>query len=197
MLYGWYYRDPGDPAFSDDEKTWNAGKAMTILRQHGFTIYAAAGVVGNAWAEASVNPGQWQGDTAFSGGYGIMQWTPYTLYSEWAGADWERNGPKQCQRILYERENGLEFYPSTSFPGWNWARYCAMTPDYEQGETDIDCVNKAAEIWTYNYLRPADPASTLANRKYHARYVYQHAPGFIYPPWLLLWWNNKNLGVIP
>ena len=193
ILYGWYYINQYQ-GLSDDEKAHNANLAMSFLRQRGFTIYAAAGIVGNMWAESGLSPGQWQNNTPYSGGYGLVQWTPYTLYSNWAGQDWENNGPKQMARLQYERENGLEFYPSTQFPQWRWSSYVTMEP--VEGMTDLETVNLAAEVFTYNYLRPADPSATMANRKYHARWVYENAPGRLMPDWLLLWWNNKNRGVI-
>ena len=193
MLYGWYYTDTYG-GLSQDEREHNASMAMSQLRQNGFTIYAASGIVGNMWAESLMNPGQWQGDTPFSGGYGLVQWTPYTLYSDWAGADWQNNGPKEIARILYEKANGLEFYPSTTYPQWRWNNFSRMEPT--EGLSQIETVNLAASVFLYNYMRPSDPAGSEANRKYHARYVYEHCPGSALPPWLLLWWNNKNRKVI-
>lgn len=193
MYNNWYYAEPND-RLTDDEKEWNANKAMTALRQSGFTIYSAAGIVGNMWAESGMNPGQWQGDTPFSGGYGLVQWTPYTLYSDWAVSDWENNGPEEIERILYEKANGLEFYPSQTYPQWRWGNFSQMVP--EEGLTQDETVNLAASIFLYNYLRPSDPAGSEANRKYHARYVFHNCPGSIMPPWLLLWWNKHNRRLI-
>lgn len=193
QLYGWYYTDTYG-GLTQSERETNARLAMSALRQHGFTIYAAAGIVGNMWAESLMNPGQWQGDTPFSGGYGLVQWTPYTLYSDWAVTDWENNGPKEIERILYERENGLEFYPSQTFPQWQWSNFSALEP--AEGQSATDAVNAAASIFLYNYLRPADPSGSEANRQYHARYVYEHCPGTGIPAWLLMYWNLKNRRVI-
>ena len=193
VLYGWYWAPPNED-LTQEEKEHNANLAISFLRAHGFTIYAAAGAIGNAWAESQMNPGRWQGDTPYSGGYGLMQWTPYTKYSDWAGADWENNGPLECERLIYERENGLQFFPSTQFPQWTYRKYCQIVP--EEGLTDNETVNLCAEIWVYNYLRPSDPSGSLANRKYHARYVFEHCSGGYVPPWLLLWWSKRNRRVI-
>ena len=192
-LYGWYYTDTYG-GLTQAERESNASKAMSILRQNGFTIYSAAGIVGNMWAESQMNPGQWQGDTPFSGGYGLVQWTPYTLYTDWAGADWENNGPKEIERILYERDNHLEFFPSTQYPTWTWTKYQNFQP--EEGLTPLETVNVCASVFLYNYMRSSDPAGSEANRKYHARYVYEHCPGSAIPPWLLLWWNKHNRRLI-
>lgn len=189
MYYGWYsINDYG--ALLQEEKEWNANKAMTLLRQNGFTIYAAAGIVGNMWAESQMSPGQWQGNTPYSGGYGLVQWTPYTLYSEWAGPEWENNGPKEIERILYEKANGLEFYPSTTYPQWRWRNFSEMQPS--EGMTDIETVNLAASVFVYNYLRPSTPSQSEAARQRHARYVYQNCPGSAIPTWLLFKWSKLN-----
>lgn len=196
MYNGWYYAVPYD-RLTQEEREFNANNAMTLLRENGFTIYAAAGIVGNMWAESGMNPGQWQRingqEIPYVGGYGLVQWTPYTHYSDWAVTDWENNGPKEIERILYERENGLEFYPSTEFPWWNWRKYSIFVP--EEGLTDLETVNICASVFLYNYLRPSDPAGSEANRRYHARYVYQHCPGSIIPEWLLFKWSKLNRGI--
>ncbi len=189
LINGWYCVNDYN-ALTESEKQHNANLAMKFLRQNGFTIYSAAGIVGNMWAESGLSPGQWQGDTPYSGGYGLVQWTPYTLYSEWAGTGWENNGPKQMERILYEKQNGLEFYPSQTYPQWRWGNFAQMVPI--EGMTEDETVNQAASVFLYNYLRPADPSATEANRKYHARWVFHNAPGNIIPYWLLMKWANDN-----
>lgn len=189
LINGWYcVNDYG--ALTQDEKRHNAQLAMSYLRRNGFTIYAAAGMVGNMWAESQMSPGQWQGDTPYSGGYGLVQWTPYTLYSEWAGDDWENNGDKQMERLSYEKANGLEFYPSTIYPQWRWGNFSQLGPS--EGETELEAVNKATDIFLRNYLRPSTPDASLANRQAHARWVYQNAPGTVLDKWLLLYWSNQN-----
>lgn len=197
LLYGWYIDDSGAyGALTQEEKEHNAYLAMSALRQNGFTIYAAAGVVGNMWAESQMNPAQWEDGTPYSGGYGLVQWTPWSDYWPWPAdsTDWLNNGPRQMERLIYERDNNLEFGHHPEITGWNWTRYCNIAPG--PGVPANDAVNMAAEIFLYKYLSPSDPAGSLANRQYHARYVYQHCPGSALPPWLLLWWNNKNRKVI-
>ena len=193
MYNGWYYAVPYD-RLTQEERDFNANKAMTLLRQNGFTVYAAAGIVGNMWAESGMNPGQWQVihgvETPYVGGYGLVQWTPYTNYSDWAVTDWENNGPKEIERILYEKANGLEFYPSQTYPQWNWRKFSQMIP--EEGLTADETVNQAASVFLYNYLRPSDPSGSEANRKYHARYVFHNCPGSVIPAWLLFKWSKLN-----
>lgn len=195
MEYGWYVTDTYG-GLSQEEKEYNASRAMTTLRQNGFTIYSAAGIVGNMWAESQMNPGQWQSGTPYSGGYGLVQWSPWSDYWPWpeGSTDWLNNGPRQMERILYERDNGLEFYPSHTYPTWTWRKYQVFEP--EEGLTPTETVNVCASVFLYNYLRPSDPAGSEANRKYHARYVYEHCPGSVIPVWLLFKWSKLNRRIL-
>lgn len=201
LINGWYCA-PYPLAYNSltqDEKRHNANLAMSFLRQNGFTIYAASGMVGNMWAESQMNPSTWEVinnvPAVYSGGYGLVQWTPYTNYSQWVETDhpdeeWENNGPLEMQRILYERQHGLEFYPSSAYPQWRWSNFSELEPS--EGETINEAINKATDIFLRNYLRPSNPDATLANRQYLARWVYQNAPGTVLNKWLLLYWSNRN-----
>lgn len=189
MYYGWY-AIPVLSGLTQGEKEFNARKMMTFLMNNGFTKWAAAATTGNAWAESQMNPGRFQGGTAYSGGYGLMQWDPYTKYSEWAGPDWENNGPLECERLIYEREHGLQFYPRPPWTQWTYRKYCAFEP--EEGLTDNETINMLTSVWVYDYLMPADPERNMANRQYHSRYVFYHCSGTSLPPWLLMKWSQQN-----
>ena len=190
MYYGWYsINDYG--ALLQEEKEHNAVKAMSYLRQHRFTIYAAAGIVGNMWAESQMSPGQWQNNVPYGNGYGLVQWTPYTLYSNWAGANWENNGPLEMKRLQYEKDTNIEFWHNqTIMPGWNWTNFSEITPG--PNETDYDAVNLATEVFCYRYLAPGNPAGTMANRQLHARYVFDNCKGSAIPVWLLFKMSKLN-----
>ena len=200
MYYNWYsVNDYG--ALSQNEKEHNATLAMSALRRYGFTKVSAAGIVGNMWAESGLSPGQWEGNTPFSGGYGLNQWTPYTLYSNWAISigrnDWENNGPLQIDRIQYEKQHGEEFYTPQGFTYLTWSDYAALDADPEYGLSVDDAVDYAAFVWIFYYLRPANPPeSSIRNRQYHARYVYHNCGGTAnIPPWLLFKWAKLNRGI--
>ena len=125
---GWYIVnfDPNQPTSEtnhrlwDDEKEHNAALAMRMLRSNKFTKWAAAGMVGNMWAESFMSPAQWENPTGpdtglLNRGYGLVQWTPATLYIDWAedndhADDWNGNGTLEIKRIFYERETHIEFF---------------------------------------------------------------------------------------
>ena len=203
---GWYIVnfDPLQPEsatnhrLSDEEKEHNAVIAMRMLRSNKFSKYAAAGMVGNMWAESFMSPAQWENPTGpdtglLNRGYGLVQWTPATLYIDWAEAtghadDWNGNGTLEIKRIFYEREQHIEFFapPESPYQEYGWTAYSEIEP--ESGESDDDCVNRAAAIFVWNYLRPGPDAiaATLDNRQYHSRYVFDNCPGDPVPPWLLM-----------
>lgn len=185
----------------DNEKEHNATKAMKYLREHGFSKWAAAGIVGNMWAESFMSPGQWEfptGTDTGTGGYGLVQWTgtpnPYIQWAEENDWVWEHNGDLQMQRLTFERQTNIEFvgHPPEYAIGWNG--YAHIEP--QEGEDDYDAVNYAAAAFVTCYLRPAagQIEATLSNRQYHSRYVFDHCPGDPYPPWLLFKMSERSRG---
>ena len=62
-------------------------------------------MLGNIEVESYINPAQWENDHPFyQGGFGLVQWTPYTKFADWAGSGWETNYSQQPRRIQYELE---------------------------------------------------------------------------------------------
>lgn len=98
------------------QRAKNVDILYKYFKRQGWNIAPLAAMLGNMEYESWLNPGQWE--TAFpmyQGGFGLVQWTPYTNYSSWAGADWETNYDKQMQRIQYELENGLQWIPTATY----------------------------------------------------------------------------------
>lgn len=67
----------------------NAKEIYTYLSDKGWTINAISGLLGNMQRESTINPGLWQSlkEGNYSGGYGLVQWTPATKYTNWAKAN--------------------------------------------------------------------------------------------------------------
>ena len=141
-----------------------------------------------------LNPAQTQNGFpagSASGGFGLVQWTPRTKYSDWAGADWQTNFDKQLQRIMYELNNGLQ---------WQWrpgyTQYISFY-DFTRSNDSLDYLTGA---FLYYYEGPGDPAATIGYRRSRAAYWYQYITGIApgpagnLPIWLLfkLRWNNTK-----
>ena len=204
---GWYWAH----SYNDMQNDWmmhNAQLALFFLVNHGFTRVSASAMVGNMWAESHMSPGCWEEYTdhpIMTRGYGLVQWTgnvriPDTDPPQYSGMnpyiywcnydfdpplDWENNGYLELKRILYERENNIEFYsrPGTIWPGVGWTTFSNYGADATP-ETANGYVNDATSMFLYNYLAPADPEATLANRQFHARTVYHSIKTA--PLWLLV-----------
>ena len=98
----------GNRYLSMTEMQNNADIMYSFFTDHGWTVNAIAAMFGNMQTESTLNPGIWQDLDPFVGGYGLVQWTPYTNYSDWAGVGWQDNGQKEMERIIYELEHNLQ-----------------------------------------------------------------------------------------
>ena len=73
-------------------------------------------VAGNMQSESAINPGRWQSDIVMPdptyAGYGLVQWTPYTKYTNWI-VNQGFSDPSEMDanifRILYEVSNNLQW----------------------------------------------------------------------------------------
>ncbi len=127
--------------------TLNAVYIFNKLSIAGWTLNAIAGVLGNMQSESTINPGLWENRDQgnMSGGYGLVQWTPATKYTDWADA---RNLPwghmdSQLERIQYEIDNNIQWiHPSMTF--------------YEFTRSDLTPYELAILFLTH-YERPAEP----------------------------------------
>lgn len=68
-------------------------------------------------SESAINPGRWQSDIVMPfdptyAGYGLVQWTPYTKYTNWI-VNQGFSDPSEMDanifRILYEVANNLQW----------------------------------------------------------------------------------------
>lgn len=134
----------------------------SALMDKGWTPEAISGLLGNLQHESSINPGRWEGDSVGSGpGYSLVQWTPYTNYTEWCAAE-GRSDPSEMDnaiaRILYELENGLQYYATEFYPlsfreftqntGSPYDLACAFAWNYERSAVVLWGANSKAEADT-------------------------------------------------
>lgn len=97
----------------------NSKAIFSQFKAYEWSDIAICAMLGNMWRESTVNPGIWQNLTVdTSMGYGLVQWTPSTNYTWWAvemGYEID-NIYAQCNRIEYEFNNGLQYYPTDEYP---------------------------------------------------------------------------------
>lgn len=158
----------------------------------GWTVNAIAAMLGNMQSESTVNPGIWENFQPYWRGYGLVQWTPYTNYSDWAGSNWENNGNKECMRIEYERLNGLEWYIDPNYP---------YTYTFDTFHNSTDSPTDLARAFLVCYERPVSSVvpTQLIVRGQQAEDWYTYLQGHPYiptnglPPWLLAQFSKWRL----
>lgn len=106
----------GNRRLTTAEMQHNARLFYNYFKARGWSINAICAMLGNIETESYINPGVWQSYNPYAGGYGLVQWTPYTKYANWCGSGWENNGNKQCERIIWERDNGEQWYYNNNAP---------------------------------------------------------------------------------
>lgn len=122
----------GNRFLSQAEMENNARYIWNYLGSRGWSINAVAGMLGNMQTESTINPGIWQsldsGNTSM--GFGLVQWTPATKLINWAsGRDLDYTAmDTQLERIEYELANGIQYYPTSSYPE-TFAQFKVSTKD--------------------------------------------------------------------
>lgn len=93
----------GNRYLSQTEMENNAIIVYAYLTKRGWSFNAICGLLGNMQSESTINPAIWQNLKYgnYSGGYGLVQWTPATNYTNWAkGNDYDiKNGNYQLKWI--------------------------------------------------------------------------------------------------
>lgn len=161
----WYAVDTDqNPGMTEAQKQNNVNIIAAYFRGLGWTDNAISAVCGNMEIESWLNPGQFETGYNYSDqkGFGLVQWTPRTKFSDWAGADWRTNYNLQLQRIKYELDNGLQWEPKAAYNYMTFAEFTqsTATPEYlvmafeysyESGTPMTEQREAAARKW-YNYL---------------------------------------------
>lgn len=177
------------------EQQNNAKIVHRFFISHGWSVNAVAAILANMEVESTINPGIWESLTtdpeAYYNenerypGYGIVQWTPYTKYTEWCGTDWDTNHDKQLERIIWEMENGVQYYPTDNYP-----------ETFEEFSTSTKSAYYLAGAFLYNYERPKKPnAADRGERAEKWLDFLKTLPG-VYsqiPVWLLFKLKRRHL----
>lgn len=156
---GAYYGSPwgaSSPCNTVQQQT-NAFYIHTYLRARGWTTNAIAGMLGNMQVESSINPGRWQNDDVgnYELGYGLVQWTPPTKYTNWCtenGYDDPSEMDNALNRIIYELASGLQWIPTNSY-----------NMSFGEFATSNLSPSELAKVFLLNYERPADQSTSAQN----------------------------------
>lgn len=135
----------------------NALYIKTALTSKGWSLGAIAGLLGNMQAESTINPGRWQSDSPgnTSLGFGLVQWTPSTKYTDWCssqGLSDPSHIDSNIARILYEVENNIQWIAATPY---NFS--------FKTFTTSTESVSSLAKAFLLCYERPADQSESVQN----------------------------------
>lgn len=179
--YGHYYgcEYSESHALSQSRMEVNAQYIYSYLSDHGWTAEAVAGILGNMQHESAINPGRWQSDKVgvMSSGYSLTQWTPARKYINWCGSKDPSEMDNALDRIIWELENGEQYYKTPGYPltfrefskstqspyylacafAWNYERsYTVLYGTEAEKEALRQQRGGSAEKW-YKYLTGVDP----------------------------------------
>lgn len=180
-------------ALNIEDQTNNALMVWSFFNAQGWTANAVAGMLGNMVAESTINPGRWEightGDTDF--GFGLVQWTPASKLFSWLSANGYPNGSGdgQCRRIIWELDNGEQYYPTSNYP-----------LSFREFSISDERPSYLAAAFLYNYERPGDPEETMPYRQNQADYWYTVITGEPPPPYVppgsgmlpFIFWGKKQ-----
>lgn len=175
----------------------NADFIYFYLTAQGWTVEAISGLLGNMEWESSINPGRWQSNNVgnYSGGYGLVQWTPATNYTNWSGIVGDFSTmDNNLSRIMYELANNLQYIPTASYPlsfsdfttstqtpyylacafAWNYERSAVVISGTEEEKEALrERRGGSANSW-YAYLTgspPPTPPTPTTTKKKHFNFV--------------------------
>lgn len=170
--------------WSRAQKAQNVDVIASYFNSIGWTINAIAAMVGNMEAESYINPGQWEHAHPVEQqppqyGFGLVQWTPWTKYTSWAGADFRTNYDKELYRIKYELDWDIAA-PNTG----QWfirGGYNLSFNEFAHATEDVAGIQWLALCFFKNYENGQGGETARQNNAvYWYQYLQNHPPG----PWV-------------
>lgn len=160
--YGSYYGNDynSSQALTQLQMEMNALYIYSYLLDKGWSENAIAGFLGNMEAESSMNPGRWQSDRVGGEpeghGYSLVQWTPYTKYTEWCSSH-GYSDPSEMDsalaRIIYEVENNIQWIGRGDYSEYT----------FEEFSKSSESVGFLAVGFLLCYERPLDQSVSVQN----------------------------------
>lgn len=162
----------GNRYLNTGEMQNNAYIIFSTLLSKGWTVNAIAGMMGNMQVESTVNPGIWQNLTPNpSLGWGLVQWTPSTNFTDWATANGYANDDGDAQ---------LKWIDEVTVSVGQWI----ATTEYPESFAEFKASEQTPEYLAYAFMndfeRPAD--RDQPDRLINARYWFDWWNGSPVPP---------------
>ena len=170
----------GNRYLNQSEMENNALIIKEYFLSKGWSLNAIAGVLGNMESESSINPGIWQSlnEGNMSGGFGLVQWTPATNFTDWAdalGYSWS-DGNAQLLWIDEQTSAFGQWISTESYPlSFNDFKTSSESPEYlasaflknfERAGVEVEENRRTQARSWYNYITnnsgdsPSTPSKT-------------------------------------
>jgi hypothetical protein len=170
--------NPLDTFLTNDQQMNNAQLVAYHFKGTDWTKESLSALIGNMAHESSLNPNMHElgYNDSPSRGYGLVQWTPMTKYTDWAtsqGLDYS-SGDSQLARIDYEVNNNIQWVADGLQVRYGMGdKYNFSFADFRHNAQGLS-VNDLTEAFMWNYEGPAYSAGTssLAGRQSFANQAY-------------------------
>lgn len=157
----------GNYYLSEKEQQNNGVMAANYFSSKGWTIFSIAAILGNMESESTINPGIWQSlieGSGGGGGFGLVQWTPWTNFTNWAesnGYEWT-DGNAQCKWVDEQTTVFGQWIQTDSYPiTFEEFKSSNETPEYlasaflknfERAGVEVESERITQARKWYNYL---------------------------------------------
>lgn len=158
-------------AYLDESEMQNNAYCFYSFMFSYATLSAIAGMLGNMQRESTINPGVWQNldEGNYNLGFGLVQWTPATNYTDWAGENGYEigDGNGQCQWLISMTVSSGQWIATSQYPqswdeflAWNGSPEDAASiflSNFERAGVEAEEERRQNARKWYNYLEGLDP----------------------------------------
>lgn len=160
----------GNRYLTQSEMEGNACEVYSFFSGKGWSRNAIAGILGNMQTESNINPGLWQSlkEHNYSGGFGLVQWTPATNYTDWATANgYTITNPTGQLKWIDELSETKGQWIKTSAYSMSWSEFkkstetaeylaSAFLKNFERAGVEKESERKSQATSWYNFLEKYD-----------------------------------------
>ena len=159
----------GNKYLTEAQMQGNAIEVHKYFAKMGWSLNAIGGILGNMEKESNINPGLWQSlqEGNYKGGFGLVQWTPATNYTNWATA----NGYS-----ITNPDGQLYWIQNLTVSSGQWIQTAAYPITFEQFRTSKESPEYLASAFLKNFERAG--VEVEAERRQCARKWYNYLEQF-------------------